>query len=72
MYADDTVIYSSRKSKSKIEEDLEFDLNRISNYFKENELIVNLKKSKTETMIFGTAKHLANKIPECQLQMPSD
>ena len=28
-------------------------------WFQENEVIVNLKKGKTETMIFRTAKHLA-------------
>ena len=30
----------------------------ISKYLKCNELIINLDKNKTETMLFGTAKHL--------------
>ena len=43
-----------------LKKDLEFDLKRISNYFEENQLIVNLKKGKTETMIFGTSKRVSN------------
>ena len=35
------------------------DLNLLVEWFKENELILNLKKGKTEAMLFGTAKHLA-------------
>ena len=31
---------------------------RIAHYFDDNELIINLKKGKTESMIFGTAKRL--------------
>jgi len=43
MYADDMVIYSSGKSKSKIEEDLEFIWVESLNILEEKELIVNLK-----------------------------
>ena len=35
------------------------DLNLLTERFKENELILNLKKGKTEPMIFRTAKCLA-------------
>ena len=58
-FADDTVIYVSNKNKTNIENQLNEDLERISKYFHDNELIINLKKSKTESLLFGTAKRLA-------------
>ena len=36
------------------------------NYFRQNELIINLKKGKTETMLFGTSKRLS-KLPSLSL-----
>lgn len=59
MYADDTVIYVTDKNKAKIEQHLEEDLEKIAVYFEKNELIINLKKGKTEAMIFGTGKRLS-------------
>ena len=59
MYADDTVIYCAHKDKSVIEKLLDEDLIRIGSYFDENELIINLKKGKTESMLFGTPQRLA-------------
>ena len=59
MYADDTVIYCNGKLKTQIESDLNHDLNKVSEYFDNNELIANLKKGKTETMLFGTARRLS-------------
>ena len=59
MYADDTVIYVADKSISQIEKLLEEDLQNIAKYFDKNELIINLKKGKTEAMIFGTGKKLS-------------
>ena len=35
------------------------DLNNVSSFFEENDLIINLKKGKTESLLFGTAKRLA-------------
>ena len=58
MYADDTVIYVSHKEKFIIEEYLNYDLEVICKYFNQNELIINLKKGKTESMLFGTAKRI--------------
>ena len=52
MYADDTVIYCGGKSIQTIEMKLTQDL-------EENELVVNLKKGKTEVMLFGTAMRLS-------------
>ena len=58
-FADDTVIYVQGKTKEIVEDLLNEDLKRISSYLASNQLIINLKKGKTECMIFGTAKRLS-------------
>ena len=58
-YADDTMIYFSSTDFHVIENTLQEDMDNLSNYFYDNELILNLKKGKTESMIFGTSKCLA-------------
>jgi hypothetical protein len=57
-FADDTVIYVSRKSKVDIEKDLNTDLQNISDYLTKNELVINLKPGKTESILFGTGKKI--------------
>ena len=59
-YAGDTVMYMSSSSLNEIEKKLSEDLNSLKSWFDNNELVVNLKKGKTETMIFGTSKSLNN------------
>ena len=59
-YADDTVIYVSHKDVIVIQNKLNEDMENISHYFDSNELIINLKKGKTESMLFGTTKRLKN------------
>ena len=58
-YADDTVLYVPGKTIEIIETHLNEDLMNLSYWFEENELILNLKKGKTEAMVFGTAKRLS-------------
>ena len=58
-YADDTVIFTSSNNFDVIERNLNDDINNLATWFRKNELIINLKKGKTETMIFGTAKRLS-------------
>ena len=58
MYADDTVLYVSHDNKEKIESELNKDMQNLLSYFRENELIINLKPGKTEIMLFGIAKRL--------------
>ena len=58
MYAEDKVLYVSHESKEKIENDLNQDMQNLLSYFRENELVINLKKGKTETMLFGMTKRL--------------
>ena len=59
LYADDAVIYFPDKDISIIQERLNADLECISNWFSDNNLIVNLKKWKTECVLFGTHKKTA-------------
>ena len=56
MYADDTVIYRAGKDFETIENVLTKELEQVARYFDENQLVINLKKGKTEVMLFGTAK----------------
>ena len=57
-YADDAVIYMSSTSLDEMEKKLSEDLTSLKSWFDKNELIINLKKGKTESMIFGTSKRL--------------
>jgi hypothetical protein len=54
MYADDTVIYTSGKSKDEIEKSLTLDFKLATEWMANNELVINMKKGKTECMLFGT------------------
>ena len=58
MFADDTVIYFADKCANKIENVLNNEMKHINSYFIENDLVINLKKGKTESMLFGTAPKL--------------
>ena len=66
-YADDTVIYFSSSNIEEIESTLHDEINDLKKYFVNNELILNLKKGKTETMLFGTAKRIGNKLLKINL-----
>ena len=58
-HADGTVIVVSDKSVTEIERKLNKDIENISVSFMKNELVINLKKSNTESMLFGTGKRLS-------------
>ena len=58
-YADDTVLFTSSKCVHDIERRLNEDINSVHRWLNENELILNLKKGKTESMLFGTGKKLS-------------
>ena len=57
--ADDTVIFTSSKDLDAIQHNRSKDINSLASWFRDNELIINLKKMKTEVMLFGTAKRLS-------------
>ena len=58
-YSDDTVLFFSGKSLQFIEKNLLEDIERLSVWFAENELIMNLKKGKSEVMLFGKPQKLS-------------
>ena len=55
-YADDTVIFFADKKVETIQKALNEDMEQIGEHCRENELLLNLKKGKTEVMLFGTAQ----------------
>ena len=60
IFADDTVIYFADKDLAVVENTLNKDLKSVFKYFTENDLVINLGKGKTESMVFGTSKRLVN------------
>ena len=54
------MLFVSGKTATDITEELNRDLSRLDKWFHENELIMNLNKGKTEALLFGTAKKVAN------------
>ena len=71
-YADDTVLYASGKTARDITEQLNSDLSRLEAWFHENELIINLNKGKTETLLFGTTKKVANGSSEFNVRINNE
>ena len=62
MYADDTVLYVASEKLSDIEAILTEDVDKINylaDWLEVNQLVIHLKKNKTESMVFGTAKRLS-------------
>ena len=57
-FADDTVLYCSGKSIAVLEHKLNEDLSSVQEYFAENQLIMNVSKGKTESIVFGTHRKL--------------
>ena len=57
-FADDTVLYVGDPSFTNVENNLNEDLEALSNFLNKNQLVINLKKNKTESVLFGTAKRL--------------
>lgn len=68
LYADDTVVYIAEKSCQQIEQHLNDDINLIADWLVENSLIVNLKKTKTECVLFGTHQR-TSKSKSMEIQM---
>ena len=58
MFADDTVIFAPGKSQAEVESKLRSDIDHLHAYLTENDLIMNVKKGKTEAMLFGSARKL--------------
>ena len=58
-YTNDTALYLAGKHRQSIQDKLNEDMSCIANWLEENELIINLKKGKMESLLFGTAKRRA-------------
>jgi len=63
LYADDSVLYVVGKICDVIEEKLNNDLEQIANWFVQNNLVVNLKKTKTECVLYGTHQRTSRSKP---------
>ena len=63
-FEDDTVIYLSSKSIDETAEILNEELASISTYLSCNDLVISLKKGKTECMLLGTSKRIATVAPD--------
>ena len=59
LYADDTVIFTSDKDSKGIEEMLTTEFNNVATWFTNNNIVLNLKKPKTEFVLLGTHQNLA-------------
>ena len=57
-YADDTVLLFADKNIQTIEDMLNEDMENVGRYCEQNELLLNLKKGKTEVMLFGTSQRI--------------
>ena len=55
-YADDALLYLAGRHRQSIQDKLNEDKNCILKWLEENELIINLKKGKTESLLFGLLK----------------
>ena len=75
--ADDTVIYVSGNDSESIQKKLNADILEVHDWLTDNYLSLNLKKGKTETVIFGTsirvkkAAPLSKKIKESSINQTS-
>ena len=58
-YVADTVIFGENGRLPTIEHQLDEDLENLSRWFEENELLINLKPVKTEVLLFGTSQRVA-------------
>ena len=58
-YADDTMIYVADKDLKVFKTKISIDIEAIAKWFDENGLIINLKRGKTEYLLFGTLQRIA-------------
>ena len=58
-YANDTVLYVAYKDIQIINAKLSIDIDWLAHWLKGNELVLNLKKGKTESLLFGTSQRIA-------------
>ena len=64
IYADDTVVYVADKDVKNINSKLTKEMDAIAKWFDKNALIINLRKGKTESLLFGTSQRIAKQDSE--------
>jgi hypothetical protein len=60
-YADDTVLFLAGRDVGEIEEQLTKENAKVAQWLDENDLIINLNKGKTESILLGTNRRIQNK-----------
>ena len=68
IYADDTEIFYSDKSAKVVEDVINHEANLAGKWFTDNNLIMNLKKGKTEFVMYGTSQKLSRQ-PSCHIEI---
>ena len=68
LYADDAVLFFGHKNANEIELTLNNELNAIYDWLFDNHLIINLKKGKTEFVLYGSRQKLS-KSTECSISI---
>jgi hypothetical protein len=60
-YADDTVLFLAGRDVGEIEKQLTKEMQKVAQWLDENDLIINLNKGKTESILLGTNRRIQNK-----------
>ena len=68
-YADDTVRYAADKEIQVINAKLSIDMDCLADRLKGNELVLNLKKGKTESLLFGTSQRIAKQTEPFKIKL---
>ena len=63
LYADDAVIYCADKSCENIQSQLKIDIGQTAEWLTVNNLVANLKRKKTECVLFGTHQRTSKSKP---------
>ena len=63
LYADDVVIYCAHKNCDNIEDQLNADIDQVAQWLVKNKLVINLKRTKTECVLFGTSQRTSKSTP---------
>ena len=68
LYADDTILYCAGKNANEIEHLLNNELQKVAGWLDENNLFINLKKGKTEFVLYGSHQKLS-KQPNVEIKI---
>ena len=68
-YADDIVLYVADKDIQSIKAKLSKDMDCLADWLKSNELVLNLKKGKTESLLFGTSQRIAKQTEPFEIKL---